>query len=101
MGEKGNVTADELSASMAGGATAVTAVGGQAGDAVTTVVSGGGTTVVTAASLGEKIVDKTIGLGGDEIQQKLRETRKRSRARPDDGPAAGNASATDPAPERS
>jgi len=88
MGEKGNVTSDELSTLMEPG-SAVTVAADQTGDAVTTVVSGGGTTVVTATALGEKLVDKTIGLGGDEIHQGLKDTRDnaKSRARDEDPPA--------------
>ena len=87
MGEKGNVTSDELSSLMEHG-SAVSAVAGNAGDAVTTVVTGGGTTVVTAASIGEKLIDKTIGLGGDEIHERLkddqghRSTGREARPRP-------------------
>jgi hypothetical protein len=80
MGEKGNLTSDELSAAMAQGSSAMTATAGQVGDAVTTVVTDGGTTVVkTASSLGEKLADKGIGIGGDEIHERLKKTRATGR----------------------
>jgi hypothetical protein len=93
MGEKGNVTSDELSTLMEHG-SAVTAAAGNTGDAVTTVVAGGSTTVVTAASIGEKLIDKTIGLGGDEIHARLKETRSTGTSK-----AKGNAPAGSPEPE--
>ena len=87
MGEKGNVTSDELSSLMEHG-SAASAAAGNAGDAVTTVVTGGGTTVVTAASIGEKLIDKTIGLGGDEIHERLKETRATGQPDPKPDPPA-------------
>ena len=81
MGEKGNMTSSELTSMLAGQGGGAAAVVGTAGESVTTVMTGSGTTVIdTASSLGEKLVDKGIGIGGDEARDRIKE-RRESRAR--------------------
>ena len=84
LGEKGNLTSDELSSMLGSQVSGAAALVGNAGDAVTTVVSDGDTTVVkTASSFGTKLADKTIGLGGDEIRDRIKE-RRENRQAPDE-----------------
>jgi hypothetical protein len=80
MGEKGNMTSSELTSMLAGQGGSAAALVGTAGESVTTVMTGSGTTVIdTASSLGEKLVDKGIGIGGDEARDRIKE-RRESRA---------------------
>jgi hypothetical protein len=98
MGEKGNLTSDELSSMLGSQVSGAAALVGSAGDAVTTVVSDGDTTVVqTASSLGTKIADKTIGLGGDEIRDRIKERRENKPA-PDEAttPPPAESSGSEP-----
>ena len=76
MGEKGNMTSSELSSMLAGqGGSDPAVVGG--GESVTTVMAAQGTTVIdTASSLGEKLVDKGIGISGDEARDRIKERRE-------------------------
>ena len=87
MGEKGNMTSSELTSMLAGQGGGAAALVGTAGDTVTTVMTGSGTTVIdTASSLGEKLVDKGIGISGDEARDRIRE-RRESRAMHADDPS--------------
>ena len=87
MGEKGNMTSSELTSMLAGQGSGVAAFVGTAGDSVTTVMTGSGTTVVeTASSLGEKLLDKGIGISGDEARDRIKE-RRESRATHSDSAA--------------
>ena len=87
MGEKGNMTSSELTSMLAGQGGTAAAVVGTAGESVTTVMTGSGTTVIdTASSLGEKILDKGIGIGGDEARDRMKE-RRESRANEADASA--------------
>ena len=76
MGEKGNMTSSELTSMLEGQGGSAAAVVGTAGDTVTTVTTGSGTTVIdTATTLSEKLVDKGIGIGGDEARDRLKDRR--------------------------
>jgi hypothetical protein len=97
MGEKGNMTSSELTSMLAGQAGGAAAIVGTAGESVTTVMTGAGTTVVgTASSLGEKLVDKGIGLGGDEARDRMRERRESRATQPDPGAETTPDEGTDP-----
>jgi len=98
MGEKGNMTSSELTSMLEGQGGSAAAVVGTAGDTVTTVTTGSGTTVIdTATTLSEKLVDKGIGIGGDEAKDRLKDRRdSRSMQRDDASPAATVEEGTEP-----
>jgi hypothetical protein len=99
MGEKGNMTSSELTSMLEGQGANAAAIVGTAGETVTTVVTGSGTTVIdTASSLGEKIIDKGIGISADEARDRMKE-RRELRATESDvaGPAPSPAEPSDPA----
>jgi hypothetical protein len=79
MGEKGNMTSGELSGllDVQAGAGAL----GAAGEATTVVASGGTTLVQTASGLGTKLVDKAIGVSGDEARDRIKEGREAKKQR--------------------
>jgi hypothetical protein len=102
MGEKGNMTSSELTSMLAGQGGSAAAVVGTAGDTVTTVMTGSGTTVIdTASSLGEKLVDKGIGIGGDEARERIKERRESRSAQPDAGTGEVPDDRTEPPPTAS
>ena len=74
MGEKGSLTSGELAGVLEGSsASALAGAAGAAAPGVTTVVTDGGTTIISAASsLGEKLVDKAVDVGGDSFAERLK-----------------------------
>ncbi len=97
MGEKGNMTSSELTSMLEGQGGSAAAVVGTAGDTVTTVTTGSGTTVIdTATTLSEKLVDKGIGIGGDEARDRLKDRRDSRSMQPDASPPATSDEPTEP-----
>ena len=75
MGEKGSLTSGELAGVLEGGnASALAGAASAAAPGVTTVVTDGGTTIISAASsLAEKVVDKSVDVGGDTVAERLKQ----------------------------
>lgn len=89
MGEKGSLTSGELAGVLeGGGASALAGAAGTAAPGVTTVVTDGGTTIISAASsLGEKVVDKAVDVGGDTVAERLKGSPGDTPGAEDDRPA--------------
>lgn len=98
MGEKGNITSDELASVLSSQAGTVTAAVSGAGQSVTSAataaVSEGGRSLADRAAafggtLGNKVVDETLGVASTEAKERLHD--RRQPTTPD--------TTTDPAPD--